>query len=277
MDKVLVQIWWFEDLEDPATLSAIEYLAAHHNIDQEFRKDWEFVDRLNFLRRKYTRANFEWTVETKKEAARALGYASQQSLNPLLQLVSGSKDKWNALAAVIDKSKEKINSEAKFRCLQGNLTERQVVALLRDVADGKLTLDQMNTEASELKLDARVKTAAAQLLQCKTFEQVQTKYGVSAFSDTKRRSFFAAFSKLKEKKGKRKTKDAALIEVPDSFSKYVETVRLVKTAIPDVLSSSMKPFRVGESDHYVFEMDVSQVSQIVAQHAKFNIGKLPTP
>ena len=97
MDKVLVQIWWFEDLTQTDTLEAVEFLAAHHNIDQEFRKDWDFVDRLNFLRRKYLCAGGEWKPETTKEAVRAVGYSSTSSLNPLLQLVSGPKEKWEAL------------------------------------------------------------------------------------------------------------------------------------------------------------------------------------
>ena len=49
MDKMLIQIWWFESWKDEKTLAAIEMLAAHHNIDQEFCKDWSFVDKLNFL------------------------------------------------------------------------------------------------------------------------------------------------------------------------------------------------------------------------------------
>ncbi len=273
MDKVLVQIWWFENLTDLKTLEAVEYLAAHHNIDQEFRKDWDFVDRLNFLRRKYMRANCEWKKEAKKEACRALGYASEHSLNPLLQLVAGSKPKWDALQRVLQTSKEKIGSEAKFRCLQGNLTEGQVVMLLSEVAEGRRTLEQMATQATDLKLDAKIKASAAQLLGCKTFEAVQKRYGLAAFSDTKRRSFFAAFSKQKEKKGRKKAGEGNLLEVPETFAHYVETVRRSSASISDVMSASIKPFRVNNSDHYIFELDVSSLEKIVSEHAKFNIGK----
>lgn len=271
MDKVLVQIWWFENLTDLETLEAIEYLAAHHNIDQEFRKDWDFVDRLNFLRRKYVRADHEWKKETKREAARALGYASEQSLNPLLQLVAGPKAKWEALRKVLLNAKEKIGSEAKFRCLQGNLTEEQIIQLLTEVAEGRLTLEQMASQANDLKLDARIKIAAAQLLNCKTFAEVQQRFGGAAFSDSKRRSFFAAFSKQKEK-GRKKSREGTVMEVPETFSVYVETVRRSAAQISDLLSSSIKPFRVNNSDHYIFELDVSNLQQIVSEHAKFNIG-----
>lgn len=91
MDTVLVQIYWFPSLKDPGMMESIEYLAAHHNIDQEFRKRWDFINRLNFLRRKYVRADYEWKPETQEQAHRALGFATVKTMNPLLQLVAGSK------------------------------------------------------------------------------------------------------------------------------------------------------------------------------------------
>ena len=272
-DKVFVQIWWFENLEDKNTLEAIELLAAHHNIDQEFRKDWDFVDKLNFLRRKYVRAEMKWTEDATKEAVRALGYSSAKSLNPMLQLVAGSKEKWEALARLLATTKEKVNSEAKFRCLQGELSEDQVITLLNSVAQGTKTLDQMANEAGELKLDYRVKIAAAQLLKLKNFEEVVETYGALAFSDTKRRSFWPAFAKLKERKGRKKSVSRSQIEVPDTFSRYVEQVRQTHGNIGIALETSLKPFHVKDVDHYVFELDATHLARIVSDRPKFPIGK----
>lgn len=273
MDKVLVQIWWFENLTDSKTVETIEYLAAHHNVDQEFRKDWSFVDKLNFLRRKYVRANCEWKKETKAEACRALGYASEHTLNSLLQLVAGSKEKWNALIKVLQTSKEKIGSEAKFRCLQGNLTEEQVIFLLSEVAEGRLTLEKMASQANDLKIDAKIKICAAQLLNCKTFEQVQQTYGPAAFNDGKRKTFFPGFAKQPMRKSRKKQGSEILLDVPENFRHYVELVRRSSANLNDLLSESIKPYHVNDSNHYVFQLDVANLHNIVVEHAKFNIGK----
>ena len=273
MDTVLVQLWWFENLEDTETISAINFLATRHNVNNEFRSDWNFKDKLHFLRRMYLNTDCEWTNKAQKEAASDLGYSNIKSLNPLLQLVTGSNNKWSALDKVLKTSKEKIGSEAKFRCLQGDLTEQQVVELLLSVVEGKRTLDQMAREATDLKLDTRIKTAAAQLLKCKDFEEVQRKYGLQAFGEAKCRSFFAAFFKLKEKKSSTKKKGrSGLIEVPDTFSRYVEQVRLMASQLTDIVSASLKPFHINGCDHYVFELDVGQLEKIISEHSKFNIG-----
>ena len=265
MDKMLIQIWWFESWKDEKTLAAIEMLAAHHNIDQEFRKDWSFVDKLNFLRRKYIRAKFDWSKEVVEEACKALSFQSGKTINPLLQLVSGSKAKWVALNKILTTSKEKINSEAKFRCLQGNLSEEQVVDLLQRVANGVISLEDMAREASELKLDVKIKTAAAQLLKCADFRAVEKKFGLQAFSEDKRRSFYPAFSKFKTIKGRKKAGEAALVEVPESFARYVETVRTMTSGIDEIIKGSLKPYRINNCDHYVFEIDVGNLEKIVSE------------
>ena len=202
IDKVLVQIYWFTSLSDPGTMESIDYLAAHHNVDQEFRKQWDFIDCLNFLCCKYVRPDHQWKAETQEQACHALGFATVKTMNPLLQLVVGSKQKWEALKRVLNGAKEKIGSEAKFQCLQGELSEESVINILESVADGKITLEQMQNQATELKLDARIKSATAQLLNCKTFEEVQKKYGTAAFNEHKHQSFYTAFACLKQGKGK---------------------------------------------------------------------------
>ena len=165
MDKVLVQIYWFPSLSDPGTMESIEYLATYYKFDQEFRKQWDFINHLNFLCHKYVQADHQWKAETQEQAHHAL---TVKTMNPLLQLVAGSKQKWEALKRVLNGAKEKIGSEAKFQCLQGELSEESVINILESVADGKITLEQMQNQATELKLDAHIKFATAQLLNYKT-------------------------------------------------------------------------------------------------------------
>ena len=74
-------------------MEVIEYLAAHYNTNQEYRKCWDFVDKLNFLRPKYICAECTWTDSVVKETIRALDY-KDASLNSVMQLVADSKEKW---------------------------------------------------------------------------------------------------------------------------------------------------------------------------------------
>lgn len=273
MDQVLVQIWWFEDEKDPDTIEKIEYLAAHHNLDQEFRKNWTFTDKLNFLRRKYIRNNYTWTAECRSQAAKSLG-TTEQSLNPLLQLVGGSKEKWNLLDKIISNPKEKVHSDAKFRCLQGAISEDQCIKLLRDVAEEKITLEQMKALANDIKLDIKIKQMATTLLNCKNFKEVKEKYG-KAFTKSRRSSFIPAFA-LKKKRGKARTSETELSsDVPESFAKYVEQVRVSKGGFVEASTSNVKPFQIGNTQHWVYQVDVAYLSKLVEDRKKFESGTCP--
>jgi len=130
---------------------------------------------------------------------------------------------------VLDNSKEKIDSEAKFCCFQGDISEENVVELLKAVSEGKITLEQI--QATKLKLDTRIKATAAQLLNCKTFNKIQNKYKVATFNKHRRQSFFPAFTKQKQVKGKRQRKENVIAIVLETFTKYVELVRQMTTSI----------------------------------------------
>lgn len=245
----------------------IEYLGAHHNVDQEFRKNWGFIDKLNFLRRKYVRHR-EWTKENQTEAIRSLGYRNTKSINPLLQLVAGPTEKWQALEKIVASSKEKVGSDVKFRCLQGSLTEGQVIKLLQAVAAEEISLDDMNRKANELKLDAAIKVCTAQLLGMATFAEVEEKYGDLVFNAERRKSFFAAFKDYKPKKDK----GTKTVLVPPTFARYVEDIRVRKTNQQQLIESG-KLFTVAETVHKVFQIDVQNLVQLVSKDRKFECCK----
>ena len=196
-----ISLWWWSDLDSQLNLSEIETLAAHHNVDLEVRKKWEFVDKLSFIRRNFVRLpTSKGTKEATEEVRVALGLKNAASVSPLLQLVGGTTEKFELVSRIVKANQKTVKSESKFRCLQGDLTSQQQIQLLKQVADGAITLDEMHNQAEEIKLDVRNKKASALLLQKDTFEQVETDYGTQAFSDERRRGFFPAFKQLLQKR-----------------------------------------------------------------------------
>lgn len=203
-------------------------MAARHNVDQEVRKKWDFKDRLLFLRRRYLRDNAGWTKQSKSDAQLALGYKSVQTLNPLLQLVAGSAKKWGHLLSIVTNKDLKVSSEAKFKCLQGTLTGDQIEDLLEQVANGKLTLEDMAKEANTIKLDVRVKLAAVTVLNFNNFDEVIAKYGEYNFGVNRRRSFFPMFAKARGGRNATKSGKQKASHIPEGFIKYVDSVRVQK-------------------------------------------------
>ena len=61
---------------------------------------------------------------------------------PLAAARRWTERKWEALKKVLDNATEKFGSEAKFRCLQGDLSEESVMELLESVAAGTITVEQ---------------------------------------------------------------------------------------------------------------------------------------
>ena len=62
------------------------------------------------------------------------------------------------------------------------------------------------------------------------------------------------------------------MEAPKSFAKYVESVQVSNSSISNLTSASLKPYRINNCEHFVFEMDISQLQQIVSEHTKFDFG-----
>ena len=116
---------------------------------------------------------------------------------------------------ILETTKEKINSDAKFHCLQGNLTDGQVIRLLQGLADAKYTFEEMKGMAEEMKLNCNIQMRIAELLHEKDFEAVQANYGSTVFNEERRKIWFASFKAMGKKK-------EAL--VPTDFQNYVEAV-----------------------------------------------------
>ena len=70
-----------------------------------------------------------------------------------------------------------------------------------------------------------------------------------------------------------KAKEGTLLETPETFSKYVEGVRQMTEGISERISATMKPFELGNTKHFVFQLDVAQLGKIVSEHKKFECGK----
>ena len=198
-------------------------------------------------------------------------------MKPLLQLVGGTTEKFELVSRIVKANQKTVKSESKFRCLQGDLTSQQQIQLLKQVADGAITLDEMHNQAEEIKLDVRIKKAAALLLQKDTFEQVETDYGTQAFSDERRLGFFPAFKQLLQKRrrsaaenkgkaGKEKV-DKPVMEVPPSFANYVEQVRQRNQQIKKAIIS--EAIEIGAAIHEVYQMDVKDLAQILKRRKKF--------
>ena len=280
-----ISLWWWPNLEDQINVNEIETLAAHHNVDQEVRKKWEFVDKLSFIRRKYTRLEGnKWTKEASESVRSALGMKTVSSVSPLLQLVQGTKAKFDLVLKIATDNQKTIKSESKFKCLQGDITETQQIELLTKVAQGTMTLDEMNTKAEEIKLDVKIKRAAALLLNLNNFDEVEKEYGQQAFSFQRRKTFFQAFkqqsqrrrqslptsSDTKQQEHTRRA-DKVAIEVPPQFSLYVEQVRQRQQQVRKNLVS--EAIEIGTATHEVYSLDVKDIAHIVRNRPKFNACK----
>lgn len=216
--EVNISLWWWPALTNKIK-SEIESLAVRHNVDNDFRKKMNFLDKIQLLRRKFVRAGYKWTVTEKEASVAALGYKTTKAIDPLLQLVAGPKEKYGALKQIVEHAHQlklgSVNSDAPFRCLAGKLSTEDQIELLQKVANGKMNLKMMSLEAKERKTMTNIKEQVANYLNVGTYEQAVQNYGEAALGETVLKSFLKAFQQ--QTKADKKT-------LPSSFQQYLEII-----------------------------------------------------
>lgn len=259
---MLVSIFWWPSLDDQS-LQEISDFGTRHNIDNELHNKLSFVDKINFLRKKYKNNVDTWTPAAVKEAYTSLGYKDEKSINPLLQLVSGSKNKFELLMKIAADPKMKVASDSRFRCLQGVITASQAEDLLQKVVDKVIDLKGMALLANRIKVMARIKKAATTALNCSSFPTALAQYGASTLGDEQLEAFIPAFKQT----GKAKTEG----DMPELFKHYIEGVRRRKMTV--FSPHAQQAIIVGETSHEIFELDVLDLGQVVKDRATYSARK----
>ena len=218
------------------------------------------------MRLKYQREGGTWTARAKAEALLTLGVTEEKTIDPLLQLVAGPREKFQLVRAIVDgKSKNakklgKVGSDAKFRCLQGRLDDDQRIALLQKVVNGELDLKQMAAEAEKMKTLVIIKEHTVKFLGFTDWEEVCHHYTEDLLNESMLAGFVAQFQK-------RSKGEHAKNEMPAGFRSFLEQVRLTGT-----LAASARPavetLKVNNTNHRLFNNDVKELVSLISKDKK---------